>query len=493
MNRVKEEIKSDKSNDILLRFIDLALAKENKSIDYSTLIFSGCVGLGLGISAFALLRYKTSRSNEWLVRTGLGVPDIQIGKKFVKWPFQNIDYVNMAPNSYKFSVNAMSKEKLEFNFPAVFTIGPKNNPESLTMFSRYLLNQDDNQVNHLIRGVIEGETRSLSASLNIEDIFTGRTEFKKDIVDNVQKQLDQYGLEIYNANIEELKDSDTSNYFKSLSQKIKSEAENKAKVDVAEQNKRGDIGAKEREGETRQKMSIIESDTTLVENQRKQEILKSNAELEKTRAEQNLIITQAKIRSENEALITKMSMEKDVEVKRSEMELEKQRASDLSSTQVKAEMEAKKAEGEANSRKILADALFYTVQKEAEGKLFSQQKEAEAMVYSKLKEAEGIEAVYSAQAEGLKKLVDSFGGNPQALISYTMMDKGIYEKLADSNAKAINGLNPKITVWTQDASKGMDPIQNLAKSVIPMLSTIESQTDYKLPEWLVTKKESENK
>ena len=70
------------------------------------------------------------------------------------------------------------------------------------------------------------------------------------------------------------------------------------------------------------------------------------------------------------------------------------------------------------------------------------------------------------------------------------MDKGIYEKLADSNAKAIQGLNPKITVWTQDATKGMDPIQNLAKSIIPMLDTIESQTNYKLPEWLI-KKESE--
>ncbi len=47
-----------------------------------------------------------------MVRTGLGIKDIQIGKKFIQWPFQNIDYINMAPDSYKFSVNAMSKEKL---------------------------------------------------------------------------------------------------------------------------------------------------------------------------------------------------------------------------------------------------------------------------------------------------------------------------------------------------------------------------------------------
>ncbi len=432
--------------------------------------------IGIGTIGFILGRYKTSKSNEWLVRTGLGIKDIQIGKKYVQWPFQNIDYINMAPSSFKFSINAMSKEKMEFNFPAVFTIGPKNNSESLTSFSRYLLGQNNDEVNDLIRGIIEGETRSMSANLAIEEIFAGRTEFKKDIVDNVQKQLDQYGLEIFNANIEELKDGSQSNYFKSLSQRIKSEAENRAKTEVAEQNKKGEIGVKEREGETRQQVSIIEADTTLVENQRQEQILKSSAELEKTRAEQNLIITQAKIKAENEALITKMSMEKDVEIKRSQMELEKQRASDLSSTQVKAEMEAKRAEGEANSKRILADALLY-----------SEQKSAEAKLYAKQKEAEGINAVYLAQAEGFKKLVESFGGNPQALISYTMMDKGVYEKLAESNAKAIQGLNPKITVWTNDASKGMEPIQNLAKSIIPMLDTIESQTGYKLPVWMMDK------
>jgi flotillin len=436
------------------------------------LLFTGLVGLG--IAGFALTRYKTSKSNEWLVRTGLGIKDIQIGKKYVQWPFQNIDYINMAPSSFKFSINAMSKEKMEFNFPAVFTIGPKNNPESLTSFSRYLLGQDNDEVNDLIRGIIEGETRSMSANLAIEEIFAGRTEFKKDIVDNVQKQLDQYGLEIFNANIEELKDGDQSNYFKSLSQRIKSEAENRAKTEVAEQNKKGDIGVKEREGETRQQISIIEADTTLVENQRQQQILKSQAELEKTRAEQNLIITQAKIKADNEALIKRMEMEKEVEIKRSHMELEKQRATDFSTIQVKAEIEAKKAEGDANSKKIMADADLY-----------AKQKEAEANLYAKKAEAEGVEALYRAQAEGLNKLVASFGGNSQALISYTMLEKGIYEKLAGANAEAIKGLNPKITVWTHDPNQAFNTVQNLSKSVIPMLDTIQEQTNFKLPDFLL--------
>ena len=75
--------------------------------------------MGIGLLGFAATRYRTSHSNQWLVRTGIGVTDMEIAKKFVHWPFQNIQTINMTPQSFKFAVNAMSREKMEFNFPAV--------------------------------------------------------------------------------------------------------------------------------------------------------------------------------------------------------------------------------------------------------------------------------------------------------------------------------------------------------------------------------------
>ena len=471
--------------------------KSNKELFDTKMAIGTGIGLvGLGLVGFAFTRYKTAKSNEWLVRTGLGIKDMQIGKQYIQWPFQNIEYISLSPQSYKFSVNAMSKEKMEFTFPAVFTIGIKNKPESLENFSRYLLNQEDLQIDGIIRGIIEGDVRTLSANLSIEDIFTGRSAFKDDVVNNVQKQLDQYGLEIYNANMEELKDGPGSNYFESLSQKIQAEAQNKAKVDVAEQNKKGNIGSKEREGETRQQLAIIEFDAVRLENEKRQQTLTSNSDLDRTRIQQQYLVNQEEIRTQNDLLLEKLKREKEVEISRAQMETEKKRAEELSATQVQAEMEAKKAEGEFNSQKIKTDAKFYTTQKEAEAQflvaqkkadamIYSKLKEAEAMIYSKLKEAEGIEAIYNAQAKGLSQVLNSFGGDKQALISYTMMDKGIYENIAKSNADAIRGLEPKITVWTNDASNSLDAIQNLSKAVIPMLSTIEGQTGYKLPEWMI--------
>lgn len=127
----------------------------------------------------------------------------------------------MIPISYKFKINAMSREKMNFEFPTVFTVGPKNDVESLTKYSRYLLNQSTEDFDRLIEGIFEGEARTAASNLPIEDIFTGRTNFKNEIVQKVQEHINQFGLEIYNANIEELKDSDSSNYFTSLSQKSK--------------------------------------------------------------------------------------------------------------------------------------------------------------------------------------------------------------------------------------------------------------------------------
>jgi len=69
-------------------------------------------------------------------------------------------------------------------------------------------------------------------------------------------------------------------YFAFLRQKKRSEAENKAKVDVAEAQKVGDIGKKEREAATRIQLAQYEADTVLIENLRQQDIEKSKADLE---------------------------------------------------------------------------------------------------------------------------------------------------------------------------------------------------------------------
>ena len=69
-----------------------------------------------------------------------------------------------------------------------------------------------------------------------------------------------------------------------------------------------------------------------------------------------------------------------------------------------------------------------------------------------------------------------------------MLQKNTYEKLAQANATAINGLQPKITVWnTGEGGSGSDstaPIRNLFQSLPPLLTTINEQTGIAPPSWL---------
>ncbi len=49
-------------------------------------------------------------------------------------------------------------------------------------------------------------------------------------------------------------------------------------------------------------------------------------------------------------------------------------------------------------------------------------------------------------AKGFSSLSTAMGG-PQGLLQYLMLNNNTYEELARANAQAIQGLNPKITVW----------------------------------------------
>ncbi|MCJ7445913.1 MAG: SPFH domain-containing protein, partial [Methanotrichaceae archaeon] len=425
-----------------------------------------------GLIYFTLERYRVSQADQYLIRTGLGIHDISVSKQGYQWPFQSYRFINLHPTNYTFDLSAMSSEKLEFILPGSYTIGPKDDPEAIMKYAKLLLSSSSTShtthVDELVKGILEGETRLQSASMTIEQIFNDRKAFKDILIKNVQEELDQFGLIIYNANIKEMQDSKGSEYFSFIRQKKRSEAENRAKIDIAEAKKTGDIGQKEREATTRQQLADYEAQTILRENERKQDIEKSTAELAVVQSEMFQKKELAKIEAVNASKIREAELQKEVEQKRIFLETEKMRATDMSKTQVSAEMHIKQAEGEATALKV----------------------KAEAELFAKRQEAEGILAIFNAQSSGIEKLIDSFGGNREALIQYLMLDKGLYEKLAHANADAIQGLQPKITLWqTTSDSSGESNVakqfSDIFKMLPPLLTTINDQTGVKPADWLI--------
>jgi flotillin len=81
------------------------------------------------------------------------------------------------------------------------------------------------------------------------------------------------------------------------------------------------------------------------------------------------------------------------------------------------------------------------------------------------------------------------------LLQLLMMQAGTYERLAAENAKAIQGLQPRINVWTTGgggdgggtaaADASLAPIQNLFKSLPPLFGAIQDQTGMTPPAWMV--------
>jgi len=148
--------------------------------------------------------------------------------------------------------------------------------------------------------------------------------------------------------------------------------------------------------------------------------------------------------------------------------------------QQEAEAIKRQAEADLFKRQQEAEAAFIARSREADAII----KQADAMLYQKQKEAEANLAVLKAQADGIKEIVGAFG-SPQAALQYLMIDRGVFSDLAAKNAAAVQGLNPKITVWNtgNDTASG-NPIADIFKSLPPLLTTIQDQTGIAPPQWL---------
>ncbi|KAK9778996.1 putative Band 7 domain-containing protein [Seiridium cardinale] len=504
------------------------------------------------------MSYRVAAPDEYLAITGMGVKNVHITKTAWVWPFQRCKRFSVQPHDYAMNLQAMTKEKLQFLLPVVFTIGPdvnsrganakgapkhastsapSNHPANLAneedrgdalMKFAMLLSESENStksnkhgLEQIVKGIIEGETRVLVSSMTMEEIFTEREEFKRRIFRNIQVELDQFGLKIYNANVKELKDAEGSVYFQSLSQKAHEGATNQARIDVADAQLRGNVGTAERHGRQEQEIAKINAETAVKKTERDAERARAEAVLKTQEAALNRDVELSRIEAARATQSKDEDLKKQVEVKRAAAELERMRATDLVKAQIKRESQQEAADAkayeitvdakakfeqttratdatayktkidaqtqaEADFNKLTkhTDAAAYKTKMDAEAYSQAAIKNAEARLQEKLKEAEGM----AAMAEAYGKLGQAFGG-PAGLLQYMMIEKGTYVELAHANADAIRGLQPKISVWNTGAAgegAGQDStstMRNVYQMLPPLMTTINEQTGITLPEW----------
>jgi flotillin len=373
---------------------------------------------------------------------------------------------------------ALSFQNIRINVPSTFTVGISTDPGIMTNAAERLLGLQPPQIEDMAKEIIFGQLRLTVASLTIEQINQDRESFLESIRKNVEPELNKIGLYLINVNITDI--TDESTYIESIGKKAASEAINRAKVDVAENVKIGNIG----EAEAHREMTI-----RVAENVASAEKGKKKAE-----ADQRVYV-----QGQEAAAVTGENMAR-ADIAQSQAQLEVKQAAFLQTAEV-AKREAlvviQQAQYRAESERLHADEVLQkeidktkiviAAEAEAEKTRREAKGQADAILFKYEAEARGIRQVLESKAAGYTALVKSCGDDSRAAATLLMIEK--LENIVALQVEAISKIKiDKITVW--DSAGGGDKgsstanfMSSLIKS-LPPLQDVAAMAGVELPGYL---------
>lgn len=366
----------------------------------------------------------------------------------------------------------MSQERIAFNMPTVFTIGPEDTDEALKKFATLFLSTSPADLKTKINGIVQGEARVLAGKIKLDDLFNNRQQFKEELVTEINSELSQFGLKVYNANIEELKDLKDNEYFSEMKKKALEAATNQAKIAVAEQRKHGNIGESLHITDTRQQVALYEKNAQLAENDRRKEIAESDANLAIARAEYEKQQKIAEAEAHAQAEQRNAELQAAVEDMKRKQEIERLRASEFTRATVDAEIAIKIAEGRAEAMKREAEGFANAVTIRAKAESIATKLIAEAEFIKTTNEAKGIFALREAEARGLQELTQS-AGSIEHLNSYLMIRDGQLGEMVRAQAEGVRDMKPQITVVSGSENGVTSILNQITSAAVPLLSNIE--------------------
>lgn len=373
--------------------------------------------------------------------------------------------------------NALSLQNIRINVPSTFTVGISTNPSIMNNAAERLLGLPNREIEGMAKEIIFGQLRLTVASLTIEQINQDRESFLTSIRKNVEPELNKIGLYLINVNITDI--TDESNYIYSIGKKAASEAINKAKVDVADQEKQGAIG--EAEAFKIRDIRVAENAAESIKGKKKAEAeQRIYVQHQEASAVEGENLAAANIAEYNATLAVKQAEAQQLgEVAKRRAEVEIQKAQYLAEQE---RLNAKEVvQEEINKRKIeiSAEAEAQKTRKEAKG-------QADGILYKYEAEAEGIQKVLNAKAAGYQALVESCNGDAKAASTLLMVEK--IQEIAAMQVEAIKNIKiDKITVWDSGSSNGSSSTANFASNLIksiPPLHEVAKMAGIELPEYL---------
>jgi flotillin len=385
-----------------------------------------------------------------------------------------------------------------------------------------LLGLSNKEVQKQAEDMIFGQLRQVIASMQIEDINRDRDKFLEAVQKSLEPELCKIGLVLINVNITDI--TDESGYIEAIGKKAASQAIQKARGDVADNERMGEVRVAEAEREKAVSVAnahkvreigtrdaLRDQAVQVAELEKAQKIgeqtagFQRDAEVKGAERDMRIKLAQADAQAVEGENLSKA----DIAASQAGLQVKKAEAYELGETRkVRAEAAVLEAEHLARAKAALAEAQRIEAERRAEleapakaerarievdaaAEAAKRRIEAEgdaSAIFARLEaEARGQYEILAKKGEGLQRIIDACGGSEQA---FKMLMLEHFDHLVEASAKAISNIKfDKVVVWEGNSQNGASAtsnwLHNMARTLPPMMQVMRDIGGVEFPETFV--------
>lgn len=288
-----------------------------------------------GVVILFAARYKRCPSNKIMVIFGRSATQtsaqcIHGGAKFIIPLLQDYAFLSLEPMQIEIPLRgALSMENIRVNVPSVFSIAIGTTAELMQNAAIRLLGMQRAAIAKQAEDVIFGQLRQVIASMRIDEINRDRETFLANIQTSLEPELRKLGLILINVNVTDI--TDESGYIEAIGQKAASEAIQKARGDVADNERMGEIRVADAEKDMAIQVANAKKEQTIGTREADRQQIVKTAEIDQEQAVRLADLERVKLVGQQSA-----EFEKDAEIKAAERDM-RIRLADANADAVKGE------------------------------------------------------------------------------------------------------------------------------------------------------------
>jgi flotillin len=423
--------------------------------------------------AYLSTRYRVAGANEALIRSGRATPlgqgeaglKVVRGQGIVVLPlFHKIGKLKLTARQINVNLaDAVSRQGIKVAVQGVATFKIGADDESIRNAAERFLDAPEEQVDSIVKNVLEGSLRSIVGTLTIEELNLDRQKFQQAVQDAAKGDLATSGLQIDSFTIQAIRDE--SGYMELIGQQETARRERDARMAKAS----ADQEAAVREAEANQIKINAERDVSVRRAETEMQIAAAEA-----RAAQAGPLAQAEAQQEVTRKQTELAQ---LEADRKQKELI---ASTIRPAEADAEAQIRRAEGEKGARiaQAQADAERVKLAGQAQASVISVTAAAEAQRVTLEGNAEAgiVFTKGEAEAKALALRAEAYRQFNEAAVIQTVLS--MLPEIVRAAAEPMANIKDLTVLSTDGAS---ELVKNGTRTVAEASAVVKGVTGIDIP------------